>query len=270
MRLHQPTGIWLLLLPCLWGFALAGGGFENWRELALFIIGAILMRGAGCIINDMADRKFDAEVERTKNRPLASGALTMKQAFMLLAGLLGISFVILLQFNRVTILLGVLSIIPVVIYPFMKRFTYWPQAFLGLTFNWGALMGYAAIKGNLGISAILLYAAGFFWTLGYDTIYACQDTRDDIMAGVKSTALRLQSALKKWLSSFYIATIIMLAMAMIAEGYRFHSLLYLVIPLLHCGWQVWFLNPASPQSALKIFKSNVITGIAIFLALLSE
>ncbi len=269
MRLYQPTGIYLLLLPCLWGFALADFNLENnWLQLSLFVIGAVLMRGAGCIINDIIDRDFDKQVERTKLRPIAAGEISVKQALAMLFALLIASLCILIQFNFTTIILGMLSIIPVAIYPLMKRFTYWPQLFLGFTFNWGILMAYSAVNDEISIEAVILYLAAIFWTLGYDTIYACQDISDDLIAGVKSTAIRLQKNLKIWLYAFYSAFIFLIAiMMLISDRYGGISLILLIIPALHLYYQVWSLEPDSGGSAHKAFKSNVITGLLILIAL---
>ena len=216
MRLDRPIGAWLLYWPCVFGLALgaaaAGRGFPNPLYIVLTGIGAVVMRGAGCTYNDIVDRDYDARVARTRGRPIPSGAVSVKQAwaFALAQGLIG--FLILLVFNRFAILLGASSLLLVVCYPFMKRITWWPQAWLGLTFNWGVLFGYAAETGNLSLPAYLFYAGCFFWTMGYDTIYAHQDKEDDILIGVKSSAIRLGAKSKPWLYVFYaVAFVLMLA-----------------------------------------------------------
>lgn len=190
MRIDRPIGIWLLLIPGIWGIAAASPGFPSIYTCILFLIGSVLMRGAGCVINDLWDKDLDKKVERTANRPLASGAITEKNAKIFLATLLLLSFFILIQFNSTTIILGFASIPLIAMYPLMKRYTYWPQIMLGITFNMSVLMGYSAVTGETSSTAILLYLGAIFWTIGYDTIYAHQDKEDDALIGIKSTALK--------------------------------------------------------------------------------
>jgi 4-hydroxybenzoate polyprenyltransferase len=248
MRLHQPVGIWLLLWPCWWGMAMATHGLPLLSGLVLFALGAILMRSAGCIINDIADRDIDKLVERTRNRPLASGELSLRQAFMLLAALLVTAAGVVMLLGPVVFMWGVLSLAPVVIYPFMKRISWWPQLFLGFTFNWGALMGWAAVRGAVELPAIMLYIGGIFWTLGYDTIYAHQDKLDDARIGVKSTALRLGLKTKQALGVFYLLAILFWALVQ-----------------LHFGWQVCNVNLDDPASCRRIFVSNIALGLLVFM-----
>src|SRR5437868_4516794 len=205
-RLDRPIGTWLLLFPCWWGLALAGS--HEVILYGLFGLGAVLMRGAGCTLNDIADRDFDRMVARTATRPLAAREITVLQAAMFMGLQLAVSLAILLSLDRVAIALGVASLGLVAIYPFMKRITWWPQVFLGLAFNWGALMGYAAVRGAIEWPSVLLYAGGIAWTLGYDTIYAHQDKEDDARIGVKSSARRLGDTSKPWLLGFYMTAII--------------------------------------------------------------
>src|SRR5882757_7029596 len=211
MRLDRPIGAWLLYWPCVFGLALgaaaAGRDLPNPLYVVLTGIGAVVMRGAGCTYNDIVDREYDARVTRTRGRPIPSGAVSVKQAWAFAIGQGLIGFLILIMFNRFAILLGASSLVLVVCYPFMKRITWWPQAWLGLTFNWGVLFGYAAATGALAPSAGLFYAGCFCWTLGYDTIYAHQDKEDDILIGVKSSAIRLGAASKPWLYAFYAAAL---------------------------------------------------------------
>ena len=243
MRLHQPAGIWLLFFPCAWAVVLASHKVFEWRILALFAIGAVLMRSAGCIINDIADRKFDAKVERTKTRPLASGELKVSQAVMLLFVLLFLSLIIAISLGKIVVLWAVLSLFPVVIYPLMKRVSWWPQLFLGLVFNWGALMGWAAVRGEIELPAILLYLGGIFWTLGYDTIYAIQDKT------------------KVFVAIFYVAAISCFSLA--SGGF------FLLIPAaIHAVWQVYFLDINSQISARKMFLSNIWFGALVLLGML--
>lgn len=271
MRWQQPIGSWLLLWPCWWSVTLAsyasGAGWPQARLLALFLIGAVAMRSAGCIVNDLWDRKFDAQVERTKNRPLASGALSVRQALGLLILLLMVALGVLMQFNQAVFGLAVASLPLIAFYPAMKRITWWPQAFLGLTFNFGALMGWAAVTGELGAPALALYAAGFFWTLGYDTVYAHQDKADDARAGVKSTARLFGAHTRYWVAGFYGMMLACLALAgwlAQANGYYYLALL---LPALHLGGQVRALDIDNPRQCLAIFKSNFYTGGLVWIAL---
>src|SRR3990170_6376909 len=213
MRADRPIGTWLLLFPCWWAVALAtpAGGAPDARLLVLFALGAVVMRGAGCTYNDIVDRDIDARVARTAARPIPSGAVSVRQAWVFLALQLAIGLAILLALAPLAILLGVVSLALIAAYPFMKRITYWPQVFLGLTFNWGALMGWAAATGSLEASALALYAAGVAWTLVYDTIYAHQDKEDDALIGVKSTALKFGARTKAWVAGFAAVSVLLLA-----------------------------------------------------------
>ena len=273
MRLDRPIGIWLLLLPALWSIALASGGILNintqsYYAAILFSLGAVIMRASGCVINDLWDRKIDAKVERTRTRPIASEEISITQSLALLAALLTIGLIILLQFNKFTIVLGLISLPLIIVYPLMKRITWWPQAFLGITFNFGALMGWSAITGSLGLAPILLYIGGIFWTLAYDTIYAHQDMEDDIAIGVKSTALRLGESRKKWVAEFFTLSFAFFTFALIfSQGTPFISAL-LTLTGLHFLWQIKTWEPSDPQSSLRIFKSNRDAGLLILLACL--
>ncbi len=263
-RADRPIGAWLLLIPCWWGLALASNGWPDWSFIALFFVGAFVMRAAGCTVNDLADRNFDRVVARTANRPIASGQLTVFHATVFLVILLIIGLAILLQFNTITICLGVASLLLVAIYPFMKRFTYWPQAFLGLTFNWGSLMGWTTISGELNAPALWLYAAGVCWTLGYDTIYAHQDKTDDLLVGVKSTALKFGEHTLIWLILFYCATIILLGMIGVLMDLAWPYFVGLSVGAGHFLWQLLTVNLDIPVSCLKVFKSNRDFGLIIF------
>jgi 4-hydroxybenzoate polyprenyltransferase len=275
MRLDRPIGTWLLFLPAAWSILYAGG-IDAWCELSLFFLGAVIMRGAGCVVNDLWDRDLDGRVERTQNRPIPSGQISVKQAIRFLCGLLLCGFVILLQFNALTITLGILSLIFVGLYPLMKRWTWWPQAFLGLTFNFGALMGWSAVTGELSWQAWVLYAAGFFWTLGYDTIYAMQDREDDALIGIKSTARlfaeRMQIDPRIPCLMFYMIhiTLITALVTSLFEIVTWHYLT-LVFPIAHLIWQVKTLSQTDPENALKRFKSNrdyglLLCGVILFLS----
>jgi 4-hydroxybenzoate polyprenyltransferase len=255
-RLDRPIGTWLLLFPCWWSQALASEGWPNLGLMVLFAIGSVVMRGAGCTVNDMADREFDAQVARTAGRPIASGAVGMKQAAAFLGLQLLIGLAVLVRLNGFTMAVGVASLALVFPYPFMKRITYWPQAWLGLTFNWGALVGWAAVKGELGLAPVLLYLAGVFWTLGYDTIYAHQDKEDDILVGVKSTALRLGQATPSWLIAFYGAALALMAWAAASAGVKWPFWPVFGLAALQMAWQVRHVDIDTPADCLAKFKSN--------------
>jgi 4-hydroxybenzoate polyprenyltransferase len=276
-RFERPIGWWLLLLPGWWAIALAQashGGLPDMRTLALFLAGAILMRGAGCTFNDIVDRRLDARVERTRLRPIASGQVGVGGAVAFLGGQLLAALLILLQFNALTIGLGAASLTLVAIYPFMKRVTYWPQLFLGLAFNWGALLGWTAVEGSLAAAPIALYAGGIFWTLAYDTIYAHQDKEDDILIGVKSTALKLGPATRQWLVFFFAASIASIAAAGWLAGAGPLFLAGTAAATLHAGWQIRRLEIDDPDSCLAIFRANRDFGLLILagflMACLSE
>lgn len=236
----------------------------------LLALGAFVMRGAGCAYNDIVDRKFDAMVERTALRPIPSGQITVTQAWVFLIALCLVGLIVLLQFNRLTIAVGLSALALVAVYPFMKRITYWPQAWLGLTFNWGALVGYASIADTLPVAANLIYAAGFFWTLGYDTIYAHQDTDDDALIGVKSTALKFGSNTKPWLIGFYAGTIVLFGLAGALSGFGPVYFLALAPAAAHFVWQIRKLDIDSSHNCLTIFKSNRNAGLLLLLAPLCE
>ena len=272
-RIDRPVGIWLLLIPSIWSILLAckgfaGIGLQEITIIILFALGSITMRSAGCIINDLWDKEFDKKVERTASRPLASGEITTKQAIKFLIILLLISLAILLQFNKTTIILGMCSIILVIIYPLMKRWTWWPQIFLGLTFNFGALMGYSAVTGEISISSILLYIAGILWTMGYDTIYAFMDKKDDEIIGIRSTARLLDVNAKPWIAAFYSVTISALILTGILSGANFIFFIIILAGAIHMIWQLTYWKIDNSYKSLKIFKSNRDFGIIIIIAFL--
>ena len=271
-RFDRPIGTWLLMLPGWQAVALAGaeqGKGPDLRLLVLIAIGALVMRGAGCAYNDIVDRDYDAKVARTAQRPIPAGQISVKQACAYVVGLSLIGLMILLSLTPLAIALGIGSLGLVAVYPFMKRVTWWPQAWLGLTFNWGAPLGYAAATGHFGWQAVLLYASGFFWTLGYDTIYAVQDMEDDALVGVKSSARRLGAKAPQGVAIFY-AICVLLAAAAAATG-RLGPLLwpFLLAYALQLFWQARRLTLEDGTLALKLFKSNREAGLILFLGLIA-
>jgi len=272
MRLDRPIGAWLLYWPCVFGLALGaaaqGEKVPNVLYLVLTGIGAVVMRGAGCTYNDIVDRDYDARVARTRNRPIPSGAVSVKRAWAFALGLSLLGFVILLSFNAFAIFVGAASLLLVACYPFMKRITWWPQAWLGLTFNWGVPFGFAAATATLSQPAYLFYAGCFFWTLGYDTIYAHQDKEDDILIGVKSSAIRLGERSKPWLYVFYAIALALMLAGGLAAGLGLIFVLAMLAPAAHLFWQVHALDIDRPLLCLKLFKSNRDTGALIAAALL--
>ncbi len=269
MRLDRPIGSWLLFLPGLWAFAMVA---PDWRQglwlTALFGLGAVLMRGAGCVVNDLWDRDLDRQVERTAGRPLASGALRARHALAFLALVLAAALLILLQLNGAAQWLGVASLLPVVLYPLAKRVTDWPQAVLGVIFSWAAPVGYAAVMGGLDGAALTLWAAGFFWILGYDTIYAHQDREDDALVGIRSSALRLGEKTRPFLILCYGLTMGLLALAGWLAGLAPWYLLGLALPGAMLARQVLQLDIADPALCLRLFKANRDVGLAIATAFL--
>lgn len=261
MRVDRPIGTWLLLFPCWWGMALAPinpalGPLDLAWMAMLFAIGAVVMRGAGCVVNDILDRDFDHAVERTRARPIPSGQVTVTGALAFLIGLLLLGLIILLQFNWTTIAIGAASLVLVATYPLMKRVTYWPQAFLGLTFNWGALVGWTAVTGTVGWPMLVLYAGGVAWTLAYDTIYAHQDKEDDVLIGVKSTALKFGQSSPVWVTGFFALALVLIAMAAALAGLHGAVHVGLAAAALHAAWQVRTWRMDDPANCSVRFKSN--------------
>lgn len=280
-RADRPIGTWLLLLPCWWGLLLACLFTQSfgWSDVWIAVgcaIGAWLMRGAGCTWNDITDREFDAQVARTRSRPIPAGQVKVSAAMIWLVAQSLIAFGILLTFNAAAILLGIIALIPVAIYPFAKRFTWWPQVFLGLAFNWGALLAWTAHTGSLGWPAVVLYLAGIAWTLFYDTIYAHQDTEDDALIGVKSTARLFGMQTPKWLRNFLVLTVLLMALAIILAVLSSASVLALVLALAapwamgwHLTWQLRRFDDEDNAVLLRLFRSNRDAGLipVLFFAL---
>ncbi len=269
MRLDRPIGTWLLLWPCWWSLALAAPAWPDPWLLALFAVGALVMRGAGCTVNDIADRDIDGRVARTATRPLPSGDVSLTQALVLLGVLLAIGLAILVQLGAVAIWLGIASLPLIGLYPFMKRITWWPQAWLGLTFNWGALIGWAAVTGTVEAPPIALYAAGIAWTLGYDTIYAHQDKEDDALIGVKSSARRLGEATRPWLYAFYAVAVALIGVAGALAGLAWPFYLGLAAAAAQLAWQAARVDIDAPADCLAKFKSNKGLGLIVFAAIVA-
>lgn len=270
-RLDKPIGTWLLAWPCMWSITMAAlpGEMPDLKMLALFGSGAVLLRGAGCTVNDLLDRDIDIKVERTKNRPIASGMLTPFQGLCFLGLQLLLGLGILLQLNNYSRILGASSLLLVFSYPLMKRFTFWPQAFLGLTFNWGALLGWAAIKEGLDLSVVLpLYCSGVCWTLVYDTIYAHQDKEDDQKVGVKSTALRFGGSTKLWITGFGAACITSLALSGYNAELAWPYYPFLVAAATQLGWQIMTVDISNREDCNKKFVSNKWFGALVFSGIL--
>ncbi|XP_070820834.1 4-hydroxybenzoate polyprenyltransferase, mitochondrial [Chaetodon trifascialis] len=272
MRLDKPIGTWLLYLPCTWSIALASdpGCLPHLGMLTLFGTGSLLMRGAGCTINDMWDKDFDRKVSRTATRPIASGEIPQMHALVFLGGQLSLALGVLLCLNYYSIALGAASLSLVITYPLMKRITYWPQVVLGLTFNWGALLGWAAVKGSCDWSVCLpLYFSGVMWTLIYDTIYAHQDKEDDVVAGVKSTALRFQEQTKPWLSGFTVAMMSGLVAAGVNAEQTLPYYAVLSIVAIHLTHQIYTVDINKPEDCWKKFVSNRNLGLLLFLGIVA-
>lgn len=273
-RIDRPIGWWLLLLPCWWSAALAaheaGQAWPNFLHLILFLIGAVAMRGAGSTYNDVVDRNLDKHVERTRNRPLPSGQVSVFGASLFIVLQCTIGLAVLLSFNGFAIALGFLSVLPVLIYPFMKRITSWPQAVLGLAFSWGALMGWAAYFGTLSITPVMLYLGSIFWTMGYDTIYAVQDIEDDSLAGIRSTARLFGTQTKRAVFMFYALAFASIASAFLLTEIRLFGWIGLVCFGVHLIGQAKRIDLNDGQLALTLFRSNRDAGLIVFGAIVFD
>ena len=272
-RLNNPIGYMLLFWPCLWGLTLVydfdGEIITYFKYLILFFLGSIIMRSAGCIVNDIADKEFDKKVQRTKNRPVASGKISVKLAWSYTLTLCFFAFLILINFNLFTIILAIGSIPFAFTYPLMKRFTYWPQFFLGITFNYGIILGWVSINGGLNLAPVILYIGAIFWTLGYDTIYGFQDIKDDEIIGLKSTSIKFKKKPSLFLISCYLITITCLLVIGTIMKFNFIFYTFLIIPFLHLFfYQIKNLNIEISENCSKIFKSNNTLGFLIFINLL--
>ena len=272
-RLDKPIGILLLFWPCVWGLTL--GYYFNEKTIiylkyvVLFFLGSVLMRTAGSIFNDIIDKNFDKKVQRTKERPIASGKISVSEAFIYVIFFCLVAFFILLQFNWLTIALGISSMIFAFSYPFMKRITYWPQLFLGLTFNWGIIMGWTAMTNNISIEPIILYFSAIFWTLGYDTIYGLQDIHDDEIIGVKSTSVKFKKNIKFFVGtcySLFVFLILIMFLMMEIDKYLLLLSVFFILPLIY---QLKIFKINNPKSCLAAFKINNLTGIFLFIFIFS-
>ena len=272
-RINKPIGFLLLFWPCAWGLAL--GYYLNHetvlfiKYLILFFLGSVLMRSAGCIFNDIIDKDFDKKVDRTKGRPIASEKISIFQSFLYVIFLCLIAFIILLQFNSLTVILGMSSMVFAFGYPFMKRITYWPQLFLGLTFNWGIIMGWTAINNNISLEPIILYFSAIFWTLGYDTIYGLQDVKDDEIIGVKSTSIKFKNNVKIFVGTCYsLCVFLILVMFLTMEINKY--LVLLTIPFIATFvYQIKIFKISNFKTCLLAFKNNNLTGFLIFVFIFS-
>jgi len=272
-RLNRPIGFMLLFWPCMWGLTLAyysTGEFEIYiKHIILFFLGSVLMRSAGCIFNDIVDKDLDKKVARTKNRPIASGKISVVNSFIYIIFLCLTALLILLQFNWLTIILGMGSMVLAFTYPFMKRVTYWPQLFLGLTFNWGIIMGWTSITNYISVEPFILYLAAIFWTLGYDTIYGLQDIHDDEIIGVKSTSIKFKNNVKVFVGTCYSLCVLCILILGVSMEINKYILLLSILFIISFVYQVKFFQSKKPETCLYCFKLNNLTGLLIFLFLFS-
>ena len=272
-RLKKPIGYMLLFWPCAWGLTLSYDFSNDLNDyffyLSLFFLGSVLMRSAGCIVNDISDKEFDKKVERTKDRPIASNKVSVKLAVFYTIILCTLAFLVLINFNNLTIFLALISMPLAFTYPLMKRFTYWPQLFLGITFNYGLILGWTSIEGEISIIPIILYLGAIFWTLGYDTIYGFQDIKDDEIIGVKSTSIKFKNKPKNFVIVCYLFLISSILISGIIMNYNYFFYIGLVITIIHLFfYQIKIFNSKDPATCLKVFKSNNLTGLIIFFNIL--
>ena len=272
-RLNKPIGFMLLFWPSLWGLTLGYYFVEEtqlyFKYIIFFFLGSILMRSAGCIFNDIIDRDLDKKVERTKDRPIAAGKITIIESFVYIFVFCLLALIALLQFNKLTIILGLSSMLFAFAYPFMKRITYWPQLFLGLTFNWGIIMGWTALTNDISIEPFLLYVSAIFWTLGYDTIYGLQDIHDDEIIGVKSTSIKFKNNLKVFVGTCYCLCVLFILIMFFMMEIEKYILLTSIIFIATFIYQINYFKPSNPATCLRAFKSNNLTGLFIFLFIFS-
>ncbi len=272
-RLNKPIGVMLLFWPCAWGLTLAYY-FNNeiilyFKYLLLFFLGSVLMRSAGCIFNDIVDKNLDKKIKRTKRRPIAAKKISLQRAFIYIILLCLLALAILLRFNQLTVVLGMSSMILAFAYPFMKRITYWPQLFLGLTFNWGILMGWTAMTNNISIEPIILYFSAIFWTLGYDTIYGLQDIKDDEIIGIKSTSIKFKKNVKFFIGTCYSLCVFFILLLYLTMEINKSLLIISIFFILTLIYQMKIFKTNSPKTCLEAFRINNLTGIFIFIFIFS-
>ena len=272
-RLNRPIGYMLLFWPCLWGITIAYDFNSDLTKFyfytLLFLLGSMLMRSAGCIVNDIVDKNFDKKVERTKKRPIASGKVSIKLAVFYSFVLCGLAFIVLINFNKFTILMALLSMPLAFTYPLMKRFTYWPQLFLGITFNYGLVLAWISINNSINLTPIIFYFGAIFWTLGYDTIYGYQDIKDDEIIGVKSTSIKFKNNPKKFISLCYLFFFISLILVGFIMNFKNLYFISLIITFFHLGlYQIKNLEVSNPNMCLEKFKSNNLLGLIVFINIL--
>ena len=272
-RLDKPIGFMLLFWPCSWGLAYAFYFDQDLKKnlffLLLFFLGSILMRSAGCIVNDIIDKDFDKIVERTKNRPLASDKISVKKSLLITLMLCSIAFLILIQFNKITIILGLASMMLAFSYPYMKRITYWPQLFLGLTFNWGVIMAWTSVNNLISFEILLLYISAIFWTLGYDTIYGAQDIAEDEIIGVKSTSIKFKENIKLFVSFCYLISSMFLFISIYSIMNMNYSIILLISYILSLAYQIKIFDRKKPITCLRAFKINNLSGLLLYSTIMS-
>ena len=272
-RINRPIGYMLLFWPCSWGLTYSNNFNQDLEKnliyLILFFLGAVLMRSAGCIFNDIVDKDLDKKVERTKLRPIAANKISIKKSFLYVILLCSLAFVILIQFNVLTIVLGLSSMILAFSYPFMKRITYWPQLFLGLTFNWGIIMAWTAVNNYVSLEIIVLYTSAIFWTLGYDTIYGAQDMIDDEIIGIKSTSIKFKDNIKLFVGLSYSLTILIIFLLFFDfMGLNIFTILFIIFAS-SLIYQILIFDKSNPKSCLSAFKLNNLSGFILFLTIYS-
>ena len=271
-RLNKPIGFMLLFWPCSWGLVLSYGHNQDFKTtiyyLILFFLGSVLMRSAGCIVNDIVDKDLDKKIKRTKNRPLASKKITVKKSLFYVIVICLLAFLILIQFNKLTIFLGMFSMFFAFSYPYMKRITYWPQLFLGLTFNWGVIMAWTSINNFISLEIVILYLAAIFWTLGYDTIYGTQDIVDDEIIGIKSTSIKFKADIKNFVSLCYFISAVLISYIIFSKMHILLPSIFMFIFFINLFYQVKIFSVKNPKKSLIAFKSNNIGGLLLFCAIL--
>ena len=273
-RIKKPIGYMLLFWPCLWGLTIAydfNDSIKNYLFYAfLFFLGSLLMRTAGCVVNDVVDRKLDSKVLRTKNRPIASNKISVFEGLLFASSLCILALIVLIQFNSLTVIMALASMPLAFSYPYMKRFTYWPQLYLGITFNYGLLLGWTSVLQNISIEPLIFYFGAIFWTLGYDTIYGYQDIKDDEIIGIKSTSIKFKQNPKIFLTICYLITFISILTMGYLMSYNYIFYVFFIVTSLHLLWQIKVLNISEGLTCLRVFKSNNLFGLFVFISILTQ